>query len=1034
MAIIKASDLDNASKIDINENFKYNPSTDKLPEIEKPSFGETVKAAFQQENVITNLKGFVTADKIKTDPDFNPYDDLSKLNPEHLDAYIYSDNAEQIQDINDRIARETKSRDVLARSGAMGMVAVLGASVLDPTIAIPGVLGVKALVAGRALKSLVGVSSGAALGGAAVGAQEIVLQGAQEVRTQEETLTNIAFASAVGGIIGGAIGLVSKGAVPGIAQVLKHEEVKLNLETGETVINNRSGSAQEVTLEHTKAREGIAWLNYKQQEEILNSTDKSNPIHARAAKKAKELEAQFKFLSSPIPALRSPIVRGLTSEFELPRRLVNEMFEHTFVVGKNLEGVPLNPMETALKQSRNDLTILGRDVDSLYLDYMGIKGLGKGTISQVAAFTKAGTRGKLKAAQFKEEVARAMRTDAVHPVKQVEQARVMYRKHFLKKAEEMQAQGLMTDLPKDTLAAYLPRYYNTDKILANRPLFDSKIANYLLKGVPNPEFIKLKRADALAKGVDEWTYKPFKGDDADLQLAVNKITNNILGLGDESLAISDVVNRVATASAKSTKARAILIDEREIEEFLHNDLDAITAIYTNKASALTEFQKMLSRNSWESAGDIRKELEDQLERAIVDNPSKRAKLTKQFKDDLDLVNDMISITMGSINKGKNTTSGKALQTLRKYNVVRLLGGVVLSSIPDMMMPIFKHGLPRAVKDGWAGFARDFKKAKLTGDEAKDFGLAMELEENLILKSLHEGDFQTGIDNSLLSKFGSDVVQSFGRVSGLSYWNVIGKRIGGRISGARTIRAVRGGAKASLKERTRLRQLGIDEDMAESIAEQFKIHGKEASGSFVAHFEEWTDIDAARAYAHSMVKEADATTITPGMGDLPTAIQKSELLRTVFQFKGFSSSATNRVLLTGLQRKDMDAVMGLTMLAVMGSVAYMVKEKVAGREPNTDIENLMSEGVSRSGTAGLFGDYMMALNPYATSSRWASLSANGVMLGPSAQLAGDLYSAAIKAPSDGKITDAEQKQILKLLPYQNLFYFKTLMEKMNEDDK
>lgn len=1021
MAIIKTTDLDGSKPPIQNPNASFNPSVEKAPEVPKPTLGETVGAAFSQENTIANLKNFVTTDRIKTDPNFNPYDNLEQLDQDHLDAYLYADSMDEINTINERIASENKAKDILNRSGAMGTVAVLGASIADPTILVPGAIGVKAGLIGR---SVAGVASGAALGAGAVGAQEGILQGAQETRTTEESLTNIAFATALGGVLGGAVGSLSKGVTKGIAKGLEADTVHFNPTTGDSVINGENISAAKVDPETGKAREGIAWLNYKDMTEYLNALDKSDPQYASLKKKIKAQEEAFKFTSSVVPALRSPIIRGLTSIFETPRKLINELFEHTYVVGKNLQGEKLNPVETAIKQSHADMVKLNKDVHSLYLNYMGVSGLGKGTVSQVRAGIKSATTGKLSATKFKEEIAKQLRRDAPHEIKEVNDAAGIYRNHYVKQARKLQEQGLLTDIPEDKLATYLPRYYNVDKIIENRPIFRDKIMKYLREGVENPEYSKLGPTESAVKGIEKWIYKPIT-DEIDVELRANKIIDNIVGLGDESLAMSEVVNRTGTASAKQTKSRALLINDSEIEDFLHNDLDAITSIYTNKSTSLAEFQNMLSRNGWETANDIRKELRDQLEEAIRKNPGQEKKLTKKYKDDLDLVNDSISIIMGTINKGKNTLSGKALQHLRKYNVMRMLGGVLVSSIPDMMMPVFKHGLPRTIKDGWLGFARDFKKAKLTGDEAKDFGLALELEENLILKSLHEGDFRTGIENSRIARLGDDIVQGFGKITGLSYWNVLGKRIGARVSGARTMRAIKAGSKASPKEQARLAQLGIDKDLANRINEQFSKYGEEASGSYVSHFDTWTDEEAARAFAHSMVKEADATTITPGLGDIPAAIQKSELLRTVFQFRSFSAAATNRLLLTGMQQRDLNALMGMTMLAIMGSVTYMTKEKIAGREPDTDLDKLLLEGISRSGLAGLQGDYIMGLNPYTKSSRWASLSANGVLLGPSSTVLGDIYKLGV---------DPDLKSAKKMAPYGNLFYLNLLFDKSKEGNK
>ena len=1029
----------------IKEN-TFNPSTD--TPVEKTDvnipLGQTIADAFNEHNPLLNIGGLLNKDRTIKNTNFNPYTDVdpNKIDRRFPDAYIYADNEEEIDRINDQINTEQQRRQRLADSGFTGVVASMAAAVLDPTIAIP-VAGwgnlAKGLTAGaRAARTGVGATTGAAFGATAVGIQESVLQNAQLTREAKESYINVAFGAAVGGILGGAIGAMSRPIRKGTEEVLKtidrDTNLAVDLTTGTTrATEARSASAAEVDIDVIKEKEGLAILDYRAMEKVAANLDRSDPLRKQLSRRIKRQEKAFKFISSPVEALRSPVVRGLTSEFATPRLLVNEMFEHTFVVGKNFEGHSLNPIETLLKEDQNELLKLSTGLQKHYLSYTGVKG-NVGQISQIKSAIKAkrSEGGILSYDDFQKSILRVVRGGQESQIEAVNKAATDLKKYFAKYAAGLQKRGYLTDLSPEQANKYFPRYYNVAKIIEKRPEFKKVIRKYVQEGTPNPKYAAARQAGKDTKDIDKWIHKPVK-DELDADQIADDIIDNIIGLGDESLALSDIVNRTATASTKSLNHRTLLVEDNLIEDFLVNDLNIVTAMYTKKASALTHFQDMLSRNGWDNVTDIKKAMRSELEQLIRKNPDQAEKLTKRFNKDTDLINDMVDIIMGTINKKKHKPSSRALQWLRKYNLLNKLGGVLISSFPDTMMSTFKHGLSNTFKDGWSTYARNFRKAKLAGDELKDLGLATELQENSILKALHDGDASLGTHTSKLERYGDDVVQAFGKISTLSYWNVMGKRIAAQVSGARTMRAVRALSKGKVdkKELIRLRQLGIDDTTAKKINEQFDRFGEEIDGSYISHFQDWDDIEAGKLFARSMIKEADATIVTPGLGDIPAAVQKSEVLRTIFQFKSFAAAATNRLTLTGLQQRNMTALLGFTHLIAMGSLVYLIKSKQAGREAKTDVDTLIMEGMSRSGVLGMFLDYVAALNPYGGSSKYAAFTGNSIALGPSATVAGDIYKNFIVAPSDGELTDAELRRMGRMLPFQNLFYLRLLFDKTKE---
>ena len=172
------------------------------------------------------------------------------------------------------------------------------------------------------------------------------------------------------------------------------------------------------------------------------------------------------------------------------------------------------------------------------------------------------------------------------------------------------------------------------------------------------------------------------------------------------------------------------------------------------------------------------------------------------------------------------------------------------------------------------------------------------------------------------------------------------------------------------------------------------------GTVINNLEQWVDLDVKDIFGKHLLREVNSTIITPGLGDVPLFAQKSELGKTMFQFKSFSAAATNRVLLSGIQRTrqgDLNAAIGLIMLVHMGALTGLVKMTIAGREITDDdlaYQKLLLDGIGRSGVSGLMGDMAIGLNPWTKTSRFAGAQGMGVLLGPTAGLMKDAIESGI----------------------------------------
>jgi len=948
------------------------------------SFGTILGAAFRQENPVTSFMTD-TSESFIQDPEFDPISRIEGTEYEdHADAFIYADNDQEIAEVKERIDRQKQDRQILRESGWVGMLSSMAAGILDPTVLIPGTAGVRAATTGARIAKGLGI--GAGLGTTAVGTQEAVLQATQDVRTKEETLLAVAAGGVLGGILGGAIGGLSKGTRKAVENELKQvmsgvEEAPIPLEKAK-IIGPRSASAAEAVL--SASDEGLANIG------------KVGGVGEKAVRES-------------IPIIHTPVTEGLTSPSAQMRRFTSDFFQHNFILGKNLKGQPnTTAIESLMKLDEADIGLFQKQSKDAYLKYSGLEGKAfrnvRGAVQGITA------RNKLTHKQFQHEVAKSMRRGDVHTIPEVAEVAQAARKRIDKVFKELQELDLIGEnVDVKTAKSYLTRKYDIKKVIEQRTRFRDIIASHLQK-------TNKKLADPLDAGAK-----------------ADEIIENILGLGDKSLGISEVATRIATKSAKLTKARVLNIPDETIEEFLVNDADKLVSEYLYKGSALVRLNRYLRDNGFESAVDMKQALRDDYLK-MIDNAATvdRSKLSKAMEKDLNTLDDFVQVLMGNFTRRQK--SDPYLQLLRKYQYVRLLGQVTISSIPDMAMPILRHGLPRALKAQFGTLANaigDTKFSKLSGQELKSLGIGVEHEMNNIMRLLQDVDY-------IPSTFGSRVLdraqevsdvtsEIFNKATGLAYWNSAWRRVSGNAAMGRLSDDIMA-SKLSKKEKLKLLEVGLDDAMVGRVRTMLQQHRRQNYGVTLAGLDHWADREAAETFGAAIIKETDATILIPGRGDMPLAVQRSELAKTMFQFKSFVAAATNKILIRGMQQRDARTLMGVVGLMGLGYMSYAIKEQIKNRQPDTSLENVFVQGLTRSGVGGLMADVGFAL--FGGNSRYAGVNSQGVIMGPSMNFFQDTYSA-VRGPLDGSLSKGDLKRIRRTLPFQNLFYLRILLNQLGD---
>ena len=238
-------------------------------------------------------------------------------------------------------------------------------------------------------------------------------------------------------------------------------------------------------------------------------------------------------------------------------------------------------------------------------------------------------------------------------------------------------------------------------------------------------------------------------------------------------------------------------------------------------------------------------------------------------------------------------------------------------------------------------------------------------------------------------------------------------------------------------------MGIDEEMATRIANQ-PINTEDSL--WLANTDAWTDADAVRRFQAALVKLADTTIVTPGVGDMPRFI-KGDTWKLVTQFRSFMMATVNRMMIParqGLREGDRRVYEGIAMSLAFGAATYFAKMKLAGREDDIQWDNeglLIQEAIDRSGMLGPLAELFNLADKVSSGaaslsmltegerhmmSRYAQRNTLASFLGPSVGKLEDV-STVISAPfREGDLTRADVRAMQKLLPYRNLWYINALM--------
>jgi hypothetical protein len=559
--------------------------------------------------------------------------------------------------------------------------------------------------------------------------------------------------------------------------------------------------------------------------------------------------------------------------------------------------------------------------------------------------------------------------------------------------------------------------------------FPSKIANEVRAMLKAREGVEARSVTrTLRKAIER--IKKVEYEDVDNEALAREIAGRIMSTPDGRLPYD---YKIGENSAKGMagpekgvfKKRSFLIPDSMVEEFLESDIELLGGRYLKQIAPDIELKRRFDDVEMKSViKDIEQDYALQMQRET--DPAKRRKLNKKKESDIRDVaamRDRIRGTYGQVDWDNPWV--RAGRVARDLNYMRLLGGVVAASFPDFARVIMAEGIVNTFSKGLKPLVTNLKGFKMAAREAKLYGVGTD--------ALMGGRAEIIADVADYARGGTKVERltraaatKFSSINLMNQWTGGIKQLHAVVTQTRIIDDLKKGIYDK-----RLGQLGISEADAKNILAQINKYGEKMDGVWVVKSKDWDNQALAQMWGAALRKESDRVIIMPGQ-EKPL-FMSSELGKTIFQFRTFMFSATQRVLFSSLQAQDKHYIQGLLGLVSIGMMSYAFKEWDAGRDVSDDPAAWVAEGIDRAGILG----YLMEINNTvekvsgnnyglrplfgvsAPAARYASRNALDSVIGPTFGLMQDGFKAMSAITGEREWSDSDTRAIRRLLPGQNL---------------
>ena len=390
-------------------------------------------------------------------------------------------------------------------------------------------------------------------------------------------------------------------------------------------------------------------------------------------------------------------------------------------------------------------------------------------------------------------------------------------------------------------------------------------------------------------------------------------------------------------------------------------------------------------------------------------------------------------------------TSRAMRTMKHYNALTMLTGF-FAAVADVPRTIMTSGIQRGFKtqfEMWADMLsnKKFGIFKAGKKEAQSFAEAVDMVTGQRAMLFSDIGDMFGMSSKVEGMMGKAANFNFMYINMMSRWTEFMKSAASVTIGSRILEDSIKWSKGTLSDKfkTKLAASGIDEETARRIAQMHELHGTKTTYNFMANTAEWTDDLAKQRFGAALNKDINITIVTPGKGDTPL-FMNYELASTIVQFKKFAMAATQRMLMRGMQEKDMDFLFGSILLMGSGMLVDSVYTTFRFDKDYSkkSLTAKLLAAFDRSGLGGIYVDINRSIEaltdnrigiaplmgegkPYGS-----SMKSKVGLLGPSASQIYNVFD--IMYDVGGKsYNHYTARNVRRLIPFQNVWYLDWLFD-------
>lgn len=1075
--------------------FEQDPKTFLKGE-EKPSVLEGLDAAFSADNTVINLVDYVRSGvsgigEDAPDPDYDVFSDVegTKYEP-YLDQFFKASHKQDTDIIKTKIDKELDNADVLRRSGNAGFIYQLAAGVVDPSFLIP-LAGASKFVKGTSI--LHNVLKGGITGAGYAIPQQAVLLKTQATKTLDEAGTSVALGTLLGGVLGGGAPLVAKVGKKLGNKFIPNLDKKMERDFERVPEDQMTPSGQTVKeLESIGAMLNPDTIPFKGDDALLLAdADGDAKQFLIDTIKAARLSPNARLPQSKAKTIRQNFVKlanasGLKfkgAEGELGDALPQSAEEIRDLRFKDTVRV-LNEYDKIYKEARRNNKGLKKEVFNEEVNLhlasnpeKGIPGSGMPEAIEAAELLRKEVYDPLALEAFETGIfKRDPRKDKKGYVTYIwdkeaillnkDKFREVVKQHFKKqqvprakakirrtnrKIEELQA---VEKVRKDRIKQDVERLEDLKAIKGRSLTKEEAQEKFSLSGREKKRLQAQK--DKEVTGALNDLEKEIR--DLKWELGLLEAGQQLPHIAESQFndAVEETLHTILSTDSRQpfirttgtkgiAKGRKLNIPYDMASPYLIRDASYLAEKYSQSMSGMIAIEKAFGPGTLKRIDETGNLLSEKDLRKVVQEYDEAGaptiKSDKQRKQDIDDLNALTAMILNSPSKYTEDYSNawvRASRSVRQLAYSSMLGGVALTSLVDITRLVSVHGFAKTFGKALPALIKQTKGIKMVKAEAQKGALVLNGKQASRMMGL--SDFGNSYGRTGFERFLNNTSNAFTKYNGFALWNDWAETMSANLTYDKVMDMVSRSQTGKLTdvEWTYLKNITkfSNEDLSKMHTE-LQAHGEVVDGISIPHTDKWSNLDIARKFRTGIKNDVNRTIITTGLGDIPLWANTG-VGKMMNQFRAFNFAATNKILLAGLQAKDIHFATEMVTALVMGIFVNTLKDFASGREFETEPTRIISKGVLSSGMLGILADvdhlagvasgYSLEGYAYGRDGR-----INRNILANVAPAGEFLENAMISGNALFHLDRSKSKihAMRKILPYQNVFYIRRLLDELEK---